>query len=532
MRIPLTDVSWQHRTLRTEIDAAIWRLLDEQTCDGGAQLLELEAALGAWLGGVRAAGVQSGTAGLFLALKALGIGPGDEVITVPNSDLPTTAAISHTGARFVLVDVEPRAFTIDVAQAEAAITPRTRAILPVHLYGHPADMDPIMEIARRRGLLVVEDACLALGAEYKGHWCGTMGQMGVYSFAPRKMLGGAGNGGAVVTCDPELDRRLRMLRGYGLSQALTEMPISSRLQQPYLPHDVEGYNLRLDGLNAAMVSVKLPHLHEWLAHRRAVADRYAAHFSGTAVVTPQVLPGCRHPFRNYAVQLPHRDAVRAYLREQGIVSSVLYAPPVHLQPVYRHLGLGPGSFPVAEELASRIVCLPMYPGVSMEAVDEIAGAVLEGAARGRSMKVRVICGSLGPDDGYVGRSDLTTEGTQDTEERGRRGGAEGYEAPIIRRCRRLREWDTDGRASAPRVPRPARLSFHPAPPRAATGLVRDLHPVPLVRRRADGVQDLLAAQPVLEGRALGGPPAGRHRPHHMVHQMHEGTGPDGLLDAG
>ena len=383
MRIPLTDVSWQHRTLHDEINAAVWRLLDEQTCDGGVQLLEMEAALGAWLGGVKAAGVQSGTAGIFLALKALGIGPGDEVITIPNSDLPTTAAVSHTGARFVLVDVEPRAFTIDVARIEAAITPRTKAIMPVHLYGHPADMDAVLEIAGRHGLFVVEDACLALGAEYKGRWCGTMGHMGAYSFAPRKMLGGAGNGGAVVTSDPELDHRLRLLRGYGLSQALTEMPIGSRLQQPTLPHEVEGYNLRLDGMNAAIVNVKLPHLHDWLAHRRAVADRYAGHFRGTAVTAPVTLPGCRHSFRNYAVQLPHREAVRAHLRERGIVTSALYAPPVHLQPVYRHLGLGPGSFPVAEALAERILCLPMYPGLPMESVDEIAGACVGGPAGGR-----------------------------------------------------------------------------------------------------------------------------------------------------
>jgi dTDP-4-amino-4,6-dideoxygalactose transaminase len=378
MRIPLTDVSWQHRTLRPEIEAAVWRLLDEQTCDGSVQILELEASLGAWLGGVLAAGVQSGTAGIFLALKALDIGTGDEVITIANSDLATTAAVSHTGARFVLVDVDPVSYTMDVAQVEAAITPRTRVIMPVHLYGHPADMDAILEIARRRGLLVVEDACLALGAEYKGRWCGTMGHMGVYSFAPRKMIGGAGNGGAVVTRDPDLNYRVRQLRGYGLSPALSELPIGSRLQQPNLPHETEGYNLRLDGMNAAIVNVKLTRLHEWLAHRRAVADRYAAHFAGTAVISPKTLPGCRHSFRNYAVQLPHRDAVRAYLRELGIVSSVLYAPPVHLQPVYQHLGLGPGSFPVAEALAERNLCLPMYPGLALEAVDEIAQAVLEG----------------------------------------------------------------------------------------------------------------------------------------------------------
>jgi dTDP-4-amino-4,6-dideoxygalactose transaminase len=380
VRIPLTDVGYQHRLLRAELEDAIWGLLNDQTCDGSRELRALEQDLGERLGGVMAVGVQSGTAGLFLALKALGIGPGDEVITVPNSDLPTTAAISHTGARFILVDVEPDTFNIDPVRLEACITPRTRAILPVHLYGHPAEMDPIMAVAQRHGLSVVEDATLALGATYNGRLCGTIGDLAVFSFAPRKVIGAAGNGGVVVTADPELDRRVRLFRGYGLDPAHADAPIGERLKQAGLAHQVEGYNLKLDGLQAAIVQVKLTRLDEWLAERRRVAGRYDERFRGSTVLTPVVRPGCKHAFRNYVIQVRYRDEVRRSLHARGIASAVLYAPPVHLQPVYHDLGLGPGSFPVAEALAERLLCLPIYPGMPDEYVDEVAEAVLAACA--------------------------------------------------------------------------------------------------------------------------------------------------------
>jgi len=376
MHIPLVDVACQHRALRAELEEAIWELLEDEACDGSLQLRRLEQNLGRWLGGVAAAGVQSGTAGLFLALKALGVGPGDEVIAPPNSDLPTTAVISHVGARFVLADVEADSFNLDPAKIEALITPRTRAIMVVHLYGNPADMDPIMEIARRHHLRVVEDATLALGATYKGRLCGTIGDLGVYSFAPRKILGSAGSGGLVVTSDPELDRRVRLFRGYGREPALGDGPLSGLFQSEGTVHVVEGYNLRLNPLEAAIVDVKLRHLDEWLVQRRAIAARYEEHFQGTPVQAPVVRPGCQHAFRNYVVQLPQRTAVRERLREQGIETAVLYVPPVHLQPVYREAGYPRGSLPVAEAQAERLLCLPIYPGMTTEAVDQVAEAVL------------------------------------------------------------------------------------------------------------------------------------------------------------
>ncbi len=376
LRIPLTDVAWQHGQLRSELAAAVDRLLDDPVCDGSVPLKRFEENIARWLGVPHAAGVQSGTAGLFLALRALGIGPGDDVITVPNSDLPTTAAIGHAGARFVLVDVEPDSFNLDPALIEAHITPRTRAIMPVHLYGHPADMDPIIEVARRHGLAVVEDATLALGATYHGRPCGTIGDLGVFSFSPRKILGCLGNGGLVVARDPELDRRVRALRGYGLDPARQDLPIAERLRQPGLAHVVEGYNLKLDGLQAAVLDVKLPYLRDWLGHRHAVAARYTARFAGTRVTPPGVRAGCKHAWRNYVVQLDGRDASRARLHAAGIAAATLYAPPVYRQPVYRHLGIDPAEFPVAEAQAARLLALPIYPGMPLEWADEVAELVL------------------------------------------------------------------------------------------------------------------------------------------------------------
>ncbi|MDR7417732.1 MAG: DegT/DnrJ/EryC1/StrS family aminotransferase [Armatimonadota bacterium] len=383
IRIPIFDATIQHRRLLPSLEAVLREVLLGAQWDVVPQVRGLEQEMSAVLGGGHAVGVQSGTAALFLSLKALGIGPGDDVVTVPNSDIATTAAISHTGARFVLCDIEPETMTMDPADLERRLTPRTRAIMPVHLYGHPADMGAIMAIARRRGLAVVEDAALALGATAGGQTVGLIGDAGAVSFAAHKVIGGAGNGGMVLTRDPDLAERVRLLRGYGQHPARQELPPTERHRLDRLEHLVEGYNLRLDSLQAAIVRVKLPHLRAWQVERQALADRYAAHFAGTPVRAPIVRPGCTHAWRNYMVRVSDRDRVREVLLGRGIGVNTLYAPPVHLQPVYSSLGLGPGSFPVAERVAGELLGLPLYPGLTPDAVDEVAAAVLDAVSTGR-----------------------------------------------------------------------------------------------------------------------------------------------------
>jgi len=375
MRIPNLDETWQHRQLLQALEETVRRvLLDEAYAVGQAAALEQEVT--AFLGGGHAVAVQSGTAALFLTLKALGIGPGDEVIAPPNSDLATTASISHTGARFVLCDVEPETMNLDPDRVECRITDRTKAILPVHLYGHPAEMAPIMEIAQRRGLLVVEDACLAIGSSYHDQPAGLIGTAGCFSFGIRKVISGAGTGGMVVTPDADLARRVRLLRAVGQYRAMNEMTPEEREEVEGQRNEVEGYYLQMNNMQAAILRQKLPYLHRWRADRQAVAERYTGHFAGTAVLAPVVRPGCTHAWRDYVVQVPHRTEVRRALRDAGIGTGLRYIPPVHLQPVYKHLGLGPGSFPVAERVAERVMGLPIYPGLASEQVDEVAATVL------------------------------------------------------------------------------------------------------------------------------------------------------------
>lgn len=377
MEIPLVDVAWQHRQVRAEIDQGIDRLLNDPTCDGTEFVQQLENNFASRIGqGVRAISVQSGTAAEFLVLRALGIGPGDEVLTVPNSDLATTAAISHTGATPVLVDIDPKTYTVDPEKIRAAITPHTRAIIPVHMYGLPAEMDSIQETARQYGLKIVEDSAIALGAEYRGAMTGTLGDAGFFSFAPRKVLGGIGSGGMVTTRDPDLAYRVRMLRGYGLPPEHMERPIGERHKDPGLDHHAEGHNLRLDSVQAIVIEAKFAHLDEWRALRQQVADRYTAGLGSVPEIElPYVPAPMRHAWRNYVIKIPARDRVRARLLQQGITVATFYSPPVHLQPVYQHLGLGPGSFPVAEAVAQSLLCLPMHPGLTEEQTDLIIAAL-------------------------------------------------------------------------------------------------------------------------------------------------------------
>jgi dTDP-4-amino-4,6-dideoxygalactose transaminase len=376
-RIPLTDVAWQHTEVRAEIQAAIDRLLDDPNCDGLPFVTALESDVAAYHGeGWQAIAVQSGTAAEVLLLRALGIGPGDEVITVPNSDLATTAAISHAGARFVLVDVQETGFAMDPERVEAAITPATKALLPVHMHGVPAPMDALATIARRHGLLLLEDATLALGARVDGRLAGTLGDGAFVSFAPRKVIGGTGNGGMVLTPEPAVAERVRVLRGYGQDPSVMDLPITQRQVLGGQGHVAEGYNLKLDGIQAAVVRAKFGRLDAWRALRAAAAARYDELLARVpGLVTPSVRPGDAPAWRNYTVRSTDRDGLRAHLDASDVASGTLYSPPVHLQPVYRHLGLGPGSFPVAERLAATLLNLPVYPGITESQQARVAARV-------------------------------------------------------------------------------------------------------------------------------------------------------------
>jgi dTDP-4-amino-4,6-dideoxygalactose transaminase len=288
------------------------------------------------------------------------------VITVPFTFVATAAAIQYAGASPVFVDIDPATYCMAPEAIERAITPRTKAIMPVHLYGHPADMDPIVAIAARRGVTVIEDAAQAHGASYKGRPCGSIGAMAAFSFYPGKNLGAYGEGGAAVTSDPELARTMRLLRSWG--------------EERRYEHTLKGFNYRMDGIQGAVLRVKLRHLEAWTEARRARAADYRQAFAGSEVITPAEMTGCRHVYHVYAVRLRNRDAVRAHLQSQGIQTGVHYPIPIHLQRAYTDLGYGPGDFPVAEQLAREVLSLPMFPEMTAAQVSEVAGAVLAAEA--------------------------------------------------------------------------------------------------------------------------------------------------------
>lgn len=363
-RVPLVDLQAQYRSIKADIDAAVERVLDSGQCALGPAVSSFERAFAAYCGAAEAVGVNSGTSALHLALLAAGVSPGDEVITVPFTFVATVAAIECAGAKPVFVDVDDTYCTMDPARLEAAVTPRTRAIVPVHLYGQPADMDPILEIAGRRGIAVVEDACQAHGADYRGRRCGSMGTLGCFSFYPTKNLGACGEGGAVVTSDPGLAARVRLLRSWG--------------EQTRYTHAVRGFNYRMDGLQGAVLEVKLRHLERWTEARRAHAASYARCLSDTAVAVPRARDGVRHVFHVYAVRAARRDALQARLADAGVQTAVHYPVPVHLQPAYRDLGYRRGDFPVAERLAAEVLSLPMFPELTERQIEIVADVIRTG----------------------------------------------------------------------------------------------------------------------------------------------------------
>jgi len=366
--IPFGDLRQQYRAIKGEIDAAVLAVLDSTQFVLGDEVVAFEREFAAYCQTADSIAVNSGTSALHLALLAAGIGPGDEVITVPFTFVASVAAIEYAGARPVLVDIDPQYYTMDPAAVEAAITPRTKAIMPVHLFGQSADMDPILAIARRHGLVVIEDAAQAHGADYHGRRCGSMGDISGFSFYPGKNLGAYGEGGAAATSNPELARKVRLLRSWG--------------EEKRYEHLMRGFNFRMDGIQGAILRVKLRYLNGWTAARQSRAARYREVLAGTAATAPAVRPGSTHVYHVFAVRLDRRDEWRAHLAAAGVQTGVHYPVPVHLQPAYEDLGYRAGAFPVAEAVATEVLSLPLFPELTDAQVDrvgEIFRAGLPGA---------------------------------------------------------------------------------------------------------------------------------------------------------
>jgi dTDP-4-amino-4,6-dideoxygalactose transaminase len=359
--IPFVDLKAQYRSIKEEVRAAVDGVLESCEFTLGREVVAFENEFATFCRTTHGIGVNSGTSALHLALLAAGVGPGDEVITVPFTFIATVSAVHYTGARPVFVDIDPETFTMDPARVEAAITPRTRAIIPVHLYGQPADMDLILEIAKRHGLVVIEDAAQAHGAEYKGRRAGSMGDLGCFSFYPGKNLGAYGEGGMVVTDDPEYARTLRMLRDWGAEKKYQ--------------HVLKGYNYRLEGIQGAVLRVKLRHLEAWTEARRAAAARYNSLFGGSDVPTPTARTWARHVYHIYAVQTARRQEWQEALQAQDIQTAIHYPTPVHLLPAFADLGYRAGEFPCAERAASTVLSLPMFPELTPQQSETVVRAV-------------------------------------------------------------------------------------------------------------------------------------------------------------
>lgn len=361
MNVPFIDLRAQH-SIRDELDQAIQRVMDRCDFALGEDVVRFEEEFAAFCGARYGVGVDSGLSALELSLRALGIGPGDEVV-VPAHTFIATAAVTFAGATPVLVDVDPTTYNIDVGQAEAAITPRTRAIIPVHLYGLPAAMDAIMLLADRHDLAVIEDACQAHGAYYKKSRVGSMGPAAAFSFYPTKNLGGCGDAGMVVTNDAHVAEQVRAMRNCG--------------QKVKYRHELPPFNHRMDTLQAAVLRVKLRYLDRWNEQRRQRAALYSGLLAGSRIVTPVEDPDSTHVYHLYVVRSPQRDELLAHLRERGIGAGIHYPIPIHLQVCYAGNGYRKGQFPVTEQLCEEIVSLPMFPEMTAEQVEYVAKQVIE-----------------------------------------------------------------------------------------------------------------------------------------------------------
>jgi dTDP-4-amino-4,6-dideoxygalactose transaminase len=376
VHVPALNLKAQYQTIRHEIEPVLQQILESQMFVLGPEVSSLEAEVAEYCGAAAGIGCASGSDALLLPLLALDIGPGHEVITTPYTFFATAGSIWRTGARPVFVDIEPDTFNIDPAQVEAAITQRTRAIIPVHLYGQTADMSPIQELAGRHGLTIIEDAAQAIGAAYKGSRAGTLGDVAAFSFYPSKNLGGFGDGGMITTNDPRLARRMIRLRVHGM--------------EPKYHHHEVGYNSRLDALQAAVLRVKLRHLDKWTSLRRQVVDRYrglfASHGLTELVGLPVERPGNFHVYNQFVVRVPSslRDALRDYLTARRIGTEIYYPIPLHLQVCFASLGHKAGDFPHSEAAARETIALPIYPELSDAQQHYVVGSIrqfIEGYAR-------------------------------------------------------------------------------------------------------------------------------------------------------
>lgn len=362
--VPFVDLKQQYASIKTEVDAAIARVIENTSFILGPEVRAFEAAFGEYIGARVCIAVNSGTAALQLALLAAGIGAGDEVIVPSFTFFATAEAVSVLGATPVFVDVDSVSYTVTAAAIERAITRRTRAVIPVHLYGQPADLDAILELARKHNLHVIEDAAQAHGAEYKDKRVGARGSAGCFSFYPSKNLGAYGEAGAVVTNDEELATRLRLLRDHGSTSKYA--------------HAIVGYNFRMEEIQAAVLNVKLRHLNDWNDARRARAARYNGALNNSNLVLPREMDYARHVYHVYAVQSDNRDESQRRLTAAGVQTGVHYPIPIHLQPAYASLGYKRGDLPVTEKLAERVLSLPMFPELSDGQIDRVAEAVSAG----------------------------------------------------------------------------------------------------------------------------------------------------------
>ncbi len=359
--VDFVDLQAEYHALKSEIDAAVAGVIERGDFVLGQAVADLEQRFAAYCGVAHAVGVDSGWSALELAIRAHGIGPGDEVITAANTFMATVGAIESAGARPVLVDCDAFTYNLDPNRLEEAITPATKAVIPVHLYGRPADMEPIWAIARHHGLVVIEDACQAHGARHHGARAGALGDAAAFSFYPAKNLGAFGDGGMVVTDSAEVADRLRLLRNLG-------SPVKYE-------HTVRGFNHRLDTLHAAVLGVKLRVLDDANARRRRVAEVYDALLSDLPLVTPPVSPGIESVYHLYVVQVDDRDGLRDHLAAGDVASGIHYPIPIHLQEAFGDLGYAPGAFPVTERLAGRILSLPMHPHLDMDDIARVTGSV-------------------------------------------------------------------------------------------------------------------------------------------------------------
>lgn len=352
--IPLVDLTAQYHSIQSEIDGAVHQVLESGHFILGPNVAAFEQEVSAYLGIKHSVGVASGTDALVIALRAIGVGQGDEVIVPAYTFFATAGAVMLVGARPVFVDINPDTYCLNIQQVADRVTPKTKAILPVHLYGHPADMAPLLDIAHANDLKVIEDNAQAFGAEYQGRKTGSMGDLGCLSFFPTKNLGGYGDGGMIVTNDNELAMRLRMLRTHGW-------------KKKYFP-EILGYNSRLDEMQAAILRVKLRHVDAWNKQRHAIAQLYTAQLSAMDIITPHEAPYTRHVYHLYTLHFAERDRVQSALKNEGIASDVYYPCPPHLADPCRPFGYQPGDFPVSEQASREALSIPLYPEMSEEQI--------------------------------------------------------------------------------------------------------------------------------------------------------------------